>query len=657
MTAKDKIPLIFEVHNVMYIIFDYLSDTADLKNVSLAFRALNEAVKHHLFRFMTLPGAAMGLRDPKRYNILKGLDPANDFRRVSALLSDAQSLTVSRRFIASAAPFTAPRSLREDWGLDDIELMGQCHEIYVATGKILSEAKNLRHLEFHGFHVWLNVLKLLHMRESKKGFQGIQSIKITPPEKYKHLLRVPEDVQVDEHLKADMSMVLGVKGRVIPDFKFRCLTILTLHGLHFEPSSGNLGLPPCILPLIVLLKNAEQLRCLELSTINEGDCDGSNLVVPSLDEADEQPPPVLGGASAQPQGQMMRLLCLKYKRAGGSPLQHLRYLRLGPGCVLESPRHTYPAPEDFPHRYLAYLFNLSGLVELHLDYPLVRTDAALQPASDAVERLINPRWLPKLRKLSLPYNIWHWWGTRSDTHRRPEYRYTAGQTLTVRFVRYRYHERPPTSLCIFDLRSFSGLVLPTESMDLQEIPRIDTLRFMKNLRSVKLPLPSMCEAAVCRFTPHYGEFLVIPRGHICHLAHVESLLEGTTDLRDLWLAGDFQASGTDPMDDPMDEAGYHYKKIISHTYMDHNVQIEKAVRKFFLRFHKLEYIRILHRAWRRERKNRHNSEEAQVDDKGFLRWKVVGPEVRELTPWQVENDIPEAFDYRTPSLFRGRQYS
>lgn len=181
--AINSIPHIFNVYDITYVIFEHMGHTADLKNVSLTCRVLNAAVRHRLFRFMTLPGAAMGLRDPKHYNILKGLYPANGFQRVSDALSSARSLKVSRRLIASAIPFTAPQPLRDGWGLDDLEFLGQCHEIYEATGIILSHATQLQHLEFTGFHLWLNVLKLLHMREIKEGFCSIESIEITRPGK------------------------------------------------------------------------------------------------------------------------------------------------------------------------------------------------------------------------------------------------------------------------------------------------------------------------------------------------------------------------------------------------------------------------------------------------------------------------------------------
>ncbi|KAH7635683.1 hypothetical protein B0T09DRAFT_298434 [Sordaria sp. MPI-SDFR-AT-0083] len=701
---EDNTPPIFDVHNVMYMIFDYLNDTTDLKNVSITCKALNRAVKDRLFRFMTLPGTAMGLRDPN-YNMLKDLYPGGDSLRTSVfgLLSKAKSLTVSRRLIASATPFTAPNSLRKDWGIDDIELLGSCHEIYEATGKIISGTKELRHLEFHGFHLWLNVLKLLHMREVKEGFPGIQSIKITLPERQRHVLRVPEDgelhakplvpkmslilityfknaVQVDENLKVNMSMVLGLKYHVIPNLSFRCLTFLALHGLQPDRSARSFSTSPCLLPLVLLLKSAEQLRCLEISTVNERVWGAYS----DHDELPSVPPDSRIGpnrkARSQEGGEMMRMLCHAYKSAGGSPLQHLRYLRLGPGCLLESPSFGKSPLDDFPHHYLSYLFKLSGLVELHLEYPLLGDETSLQFVISAARLLINRSNLPRLRKLSLPYNVWYWWGPYGGPYGADwTLGYTVEQALTMRVVRYAT-DYGPCPLGLLTLPPLSGLILPTEHMDLLDIMSMLVLLRIDNLRSVKLMLPSLCEAEVGRCISHYGKYPRfidrIPRGQPLHHKYtMVLLLENHEDVRNVWLAGDFEGKANDNIYHAMDWPCYRYRQMIRHTYLHHNAEMERAAMTFFKHLHKLEYIRILHRAWRRERKERKNSSHHDDSEKGSAPTKqkaLVGPpsppipimpcedvwsEVRELTPWEVENDIPEAFDYRTPSLFRGRQYS
>lgn len=185
---EEKNPLM--IHDTAYLILDRLDDTADLKNVSLTCSSLRELAKHRLFRFMTLPGAAMGLRNPRHYNIAKGLDHDDAFRKVFGALSTARSLTVSRRVMASAIPLNAPIFLREEWGLERVfdEPMGQYPEIYEAAGILLRQAKELQHLEFHGFNNWRHVMILLHMRETQSGFESIKSIKITPSERPRDVL-------------------------------------------------------------------------------------------------------------------------------------------------------------------------------------------------------------------------------------------------------------------------------------------------------------------------------------------------------------------------------------------------------------------------------------------------------------------------------------
>ncbi|KAJ4357017.1 hypothetical protein N0V85_009527 [Neurospora sp. IMI 360204] len=124
--AKNSIPHIFNVYDITYVIFEHMGHTADLKNVSLTCRALN-AAKTELFG-----GSSRILNSILM--MLKGLYPANGFQRVSDALSSAKSLKVSRQLIAGAIPSISPKPLRDGWGIDGIDFLGQCHEIYEATG-------------------------------------------------------------------------------------------------------------------------------------------------------------------------------------------------------------------------------------------------------------------------------------------------------------------------------------------------------------------------------------------------------------------------------------------------------------------------------------------------------------------------------------------
>ena len=56
---------------------------------------------------------------------------------------------------------------------------------------------------------------------------------------------------------------------------------------------------------------------------------------------------------------------------------------------------------------------------------------------------------------------------------------------------------------------------------------------------------------------------------------------------------------------------------------------------------------------KRDNKREHDNESSRNDDVIEERTEALA---RELSPWEVENDLPAAFDFRTPSLFRGRQY-
>lgn len=742
---------LFENEDVMFIVFGFMHGKTDLMNVSLSCHRLNRAVKANLFRFMTLPGIALGLHDPE-YDVLRAHLPDNGenpghgngvitrsalMTRVLDSLAQTKSLSVSQRLIASAIPFTAPQFLREDWGLDDVEQLGQCHEIYRATAIILSGTKELRHLEFQGFHMWLNVLKLLHIREVHRDYRRIQSIKITPPDgRPNDFLRSPgggklysepalvaevalilttyfqivgphtseiTEPQVDENLKVDMSMLLGLKGGVIPVFNFSDLTILALHGLGPSRAAPPMAPSyPYLRPLVLVLKNAPQLRCLELSTVNY-------RVWGAYSDHEKYPwDDRNGGKELRLERDMMRMLCHAYKKAGGLPLQHLRYLRLGPGCLLESPRNGQPR-EDLPHHYLSYLFKLSGLVELHLEYPLIGNSyiesfVEGQPwfvaAIYAARLLINVSHLPKLRKLSLPHKMWYYWNMFFPPNMEPNgwgrtLGYTAEQGLTMRFLRYAadYGHEP---LDLRQLPPLSGLILPTEHMDFGHPMNLRQLVDTHDLKSVKLMFPSLCLLPAGKCIPHYPYCRSFSPTDPLDCGDIRDSLRNHPDLRDLWLAGDYEGPRVEEdefNEETMRSAHYRYQKMIRHAYLHHGGDdMELAAKVFFLNFPHLEYVRILHRAWRREtRKVLSPAQEAFVQlpikakiaaihellkenggysmvKAGGLWWDCEDPElcsgifehtgshIRELTRWEVENDIPEAFDYRTPSLFYGRQY-
>jgi hypothetical protein len=100
-------------------------------------------------------------------------------------------------------------------------------------------------------------------------------------------------------------------------------------------------------------------------------------------------------------------------------------------------------------------------------------------------------------------------------------------------------------------------------------------------------------------------------------------LERMTELRELWLADGPRTWRQDP-----GQPG---------RFVEDRYPTEVEFRRFSTliaqKCPRLEYLRILDRAWRI----------ARADD--------GKPELRQLMAWEVENDLPEAFDFGKPKVF------
>lgn len=180
----------------------------------------------------------------------------------------------------------------------------------------------------------------------------------------------------------------------------------------------------------------------------------------------------------------------------------------------------------------------------------------------------------------------------------------------------------------------SSLVLPTNSMCPLEQAFLSPLK-MTTMASLKTTLPTLSlNRRVCQPC-------------ISNINMISWRFRRLRNLRELWLAGDSRHETC--------------KSAIKHIRLNYSLQIEHVAMDFIQRFRKLEYIRILDRAWRIARRDDADDNENKKEDECSTDHDMEGEErteavARELSPWEVENDIPEAFDYRTPSLFSGRQY-
>ncbi|EGO57085.1 hypothetical protein NEUTE1DRAFT_102323 [Neurospora tetrasperma FGSC 2508] len=458
-----------------------------------------------------------------------------------------------------------------------------------------------------------------------------------------------------EFLESPDWSTFGTRTYNIPEARltFPHLTILALHGLPFDENSRHfLSLPTSsfrLRELVLVLKGAPHLSCLELSARVAG--------------------------TGRPRGAIIQELCRNYLHAGGRALQKLRYIKLGKGFELYFPRnpgYNYNHPAGF----LGNLLDFSRLEELHLFYddyvdgpylieahhPKDFTGINLAFNTHLARKLIHALHLPSLRKLTLPWaDGYAWEMIYYDS------KFTLRQNLVINFVDefhlqdqhrprgglhpYSYLWRVHTLLRPFPL---SGLVLPTNGMSLPE-QNLSHLVSLTTLKSLKTILPPLCDFGFFCAT-HDTTHVECNPGELSstNISTITWQLRRIRNLRELWLAGDSRHKS--------------YKCIVEHIRSHHSLRIEHLAMAFIQRFRKLEYIRILDRAWRIARRDdaddkdneKEEKEKEEKEKEGYCSDDDMGGEerteavARELSPWEVENDVPDAFDYRTPSLFRGR---
>ncbi|KAK3387795.1 hypothetical protein B0H63DRAFT_521817 [Podospora didyma] len=394
-----------------------------------------------------------------------------------------------------------------------------------------------------------------------------------------------------------------------PSFiNFKHLTVLSLISFPFPGSSENY--PEHLRCLVSLLMASPNLKQLELSATyrrarhrNLADPFGSTMLLPYL--------------------------CQEYKIAGGRPL-HLHGLWLGIRCGLAPVQHAWSLEPAHQFMYLADLAHLSYLEELHL-HELDREDdprnlsggstPAFGSAPDYTNEeaicLVCPEILPQLRKITWPWMSGYSWARLvANVGEDIDNEYIANLEAHFVISDHGYPRHPLTSRMLMpELQistlgpSFGGLVLRSLGRAILQPECLMIARLFRkshlNARSFSIPMTwDLFYLSVHLYhNPHVDEF-------IATFAEME-------DLRELWLTD----PGTDHVVTPIIEArGSRPNKT------DDSVAME-----FALRCTKLEYLRLIQFAWK------------------ITRQKDTGrPILRRLSPWAVENCIPEAFRLRCP---------
>ncbi|GAB1313452.1 hypothetical protein MFIFM68171_03662 [Madurella fahalii] len=288
-----------------------------------------------------------------------------------------------------------------------------------------------------------------------------------------------------------------------------------------------------------------------------------------------------------------------YHSRGGMPL-HLKGLKLGTRCQF----YGSFGPAERLHK----LTDLACLEELHMEGRAARPTSSTTQVQPVLRfGAIEQGHLPRLRKLTWPWMEGHvvmmlhmasqaYFSQVTVRITAPAYPDWIQPEARAWFARY-----PVDYAQQGDTLRLHGLVLPSEHMTPQ-----DTEMFMlmlpwaRPMRSLKIRLPRVTvDCGDDKSNELFGSF-----------AKME-------ELRELWLS------------DGLENSSHEQTDVVSAS----KEQLRALALKFAVTCAKLSYLRILDQAWHIWRTG--------PDDRA--------PELRPLLAWEVENKLPYAFDYRTPS--------
>jgi hypothetical protein len=392
---------------------------------------------------------------------------------------------------------------------------------------------------------------------------------------------------------------LGILVSPFPTFpKLRSLSLTNLQYDCF-PSSSLLE------PLVWILRSARDLAHLELSMRHK--LGGISLSGYFLEN-------MYGAPNAQDHA--LRSLCLRYKQVGGRPLR-LKTLRLGYGCEI-----AQDIGNPFQPHYLSDLTDFTCLTELHVESPNHKDGTYLPPLpGDHGFGLATSGFgwfgpgMPNLRKLTWPWEAGTLmgWLFSSKPTRLSGIVLRIDTPTQVDWAVHTYNDKYPTwakrdqlSNKSYTSLRLKGLILPAEHMCPEDADNF--LRFvshMKPMHSLKIRMPSL--------TGGHNS-----RGR---MRTFRTRMERMTELRELWLAdglGSWSLLDAGRVNDPYPT----------------EAQFQRFASTVAEKCPKLAYLRILDRAWTITR----------PDEEG------ADPVLKPLMPWQVEHELPEAFDWSRPKV-------
>ncbi|KAJ4306787.1 hypothetical protein N0V88_000154 [Collariella sp. IMI 366227] len=606
ITAEDVIGIL----EIGCIIIGFLNKLDDIRSASLVSKRFNRASSLHLWKAVKMPRIVANLNDrEQRLQYLQW----QKFKRDQG--ESVLHLTINFHDIASTWPHYIDLAGWEAMRPNSCPLGLIMDAVVRNIDEMTFLTKKLQSFTARGIPRVLDILRLVQRRCPK-----IQAINIAASASDSFGLRfMPfNDTNHQRSLEtmypdytSPLANTIHYQGRQThiltqPAFRFLHLRVLVLTNLQYD----GLCPSPCIEPLAWLLRGSPGLTHLELDLRHRI----GGFTLPNNFQMHMHGPPSLNS-------HMMRALCLQFRRAGGQPLK-LTALRLGFGCQIMG--DFYPSHEQ---HYLPLLLNRESLLELHTKNLWLKEGISLPKFfnnTDGSFSLISgppvmQPLLPNLRKVTWPWDNGYLvaslvYGSRGNPERLQRIIIRVSDPTATDFaavtsshcptwVRSRYHDLVDLNALRKGIR-LGGLILPTDFMTPEDADKLLAI------------VPWMVGIQVLKIRMSHHTILTGRSYKRTYWRRFSRM----TDLRELWLAdgrGTWDAQRQLFIKDP-----YPNEK-----------QFQKLVTRFVESCPKLEYLRILDRAWTIVR-----SEEGGQ------------PQVRALTLGQVEESLPEAFVWDMPKV-------
>ena len=559
-------------------IMGFVASHGSLRSASLTSKTFYRASQFHLWRYIQLPPVQDTQSDFPDGTFYESF--SNELERYTRSLSVNMETAASDVFEKLCAGTQGWASTVVDQNSEWYAVKVGLDMLFQRLDETLARTPHLKAFKSRNVPRILDLIILLNARSAK----SIESIDISAfdiPGRRGAVhdmiglsLCARTNILPETQIPLANMINLGMDMTVEPKFSFPNLRALSLTDLQYD-----LGTPfPFVSQLVSILKASPNLEYLKLvphncvGRLSRREFPGFNFFFRTV--------------------KMLEALCLQYKAAGGQRLR-LKTLQVS---------HDQVLGHSIRQHFLHHLTDWTYLE--HLDF---EADAELEKFSDYCDgfKMVQQAHLPNLRKLTWP-NRFGWLLGAIRIQADPRLRefdaeyfgqlalrlsetngldWLAGIAKLWREGFPLHNDDVPVHLTV------GGLVLPCRATTPDDaLDFMALLNWLTPKRSFKIRMPHLTLDQNDQTSTDF-------------IWHIEKL----TELRELWLAD-----------------GLPSKKAKSPEYND--AVLEGLARKFAAACQKLEYVRILNRAWDIVRRGGE-------------------PELRAYTEWEVERRLPYAFDF------------